>query len=253
MGHRAGHLIAEQRHRIVAAAHLLRYGADEPVGSFYRDTAEIRWLVCYLPAPFWPDAGEAGTQLIQACLAVPGTWQVRQSFADGTLPGPGVYGVPAPWPHIRELYRQAGFTGGRNETVLAAAVVDLHHTRPVPQPGLHCRRTLGINGTRFSAVTGDTTLGYIEVDTNLGEAGRFTRGAGWADIGNLEVFEPYRRRGIGRWLLAAEPGCRLARPRGDRAADGLRERRRHPAEAAFWSAVGFSELTRTVRGLTRPG
>jgi len=237
----------------VAAAHLLRYGADEPVGSFYRDTAEIRWLVCYLPAPFWPDAGEAGTQLIQACLAVPGTWQVRQSFADGTLPGPGVYGVPAPWPHIRELYRQAGFTGGRNETVLAAAVVDLHHTRPVPQPGLHCRRTLGINGTRFSAVTGDTTLGYIEVDTNLGEAGRFTRGAGWADIGNLEVFEPYRRRGIGRWLLAAEPGCRLARPRGDRAADGLRERRRHPAEAAFWSAVGFSELTRTVRGLTRPG
>jgi hypothetical protein len=121
-------LVAEQRHRIVAAAHLLRYGADEPVGSFYRDTAEIRWLVCYLPAPFWPDAGEAGTQLIQACLAVLGTWQVRQSFA-----------------------------------------------------------------------------------------------AGWLDLG-----------GIGRLMAYVSVDAT-------------------PAEAAFWSAVSFSELTRTVHGLTRPG
>src|SRR5712691_10995163 len=38
-------LVAEQRHRVVAAAHLLRYSADENVGEAYRDSAEIRWFL----------------------------------------------------------------------------------------------------------------------------------------------------------------------------------------------------------------
>ena len=34
-------LVAEQRRRVVAAAHLLRYGEGEDVGRAYRGTAEI--------------------------------------------------------------------------------------------------------------------------------------------------------------------------------------------------------------------
>src|SRR5215470_1359900 len=37
-------LVAEQRHRIVGAAHLLRYFADERAGPAYRGLGEIRWL-----------------------------------------------------------------------------------------------------------------------------------------------------------------------------------------------------------------
>lgn len=52
---------------------------------------------------------------------------------------------------------------------------------------------------------------------------RGRHGAGWLDLG-----------GIGRLMAYVSVDAT-------------------PAEAAFWSAVGFSELTRTVRGLTRPG
>ncbi len=41
-------LVAEQRHRVVAAAHLLRYLDDERAGESLRGTGEIKWLV------FWP-------------------------------------------------------------------------------------------------------------------------------------------------------------------------------------------------------
>ncbi len=41
-------LVAVTRDRLVAAAHLVRYGDEERVGEAYRDAAEIRRLV------FWP-------------------------------------------------------------------------------------------------------------------------------------------------------------------------------------------------------
>jgi hypothetical protein len=53
----------------VAAAHLLRYSGDERVGESLREAGEIRWLVCRPPAPYWPDAIEAGHALAAACVA----------------------------------------------------------------------------------------------------------------------------------------------------------------------------------------
>ena len=43
-------LVAMQRDRVAAAAHLLRYYADSRAGDAYRGAGEIRWLV------FWPEA-----------------------------------------------------------------------------------------------------------------------------------------------------------------------------------------------------
>src|SRR5436309_12056318 len=53
-------LVAEQRGRVAAAAHLLRYFPDERAGESARDAGEIRWLL-YWPEttaanPCWPDA-----------------------------------------------------------------------------------------------------------------------------------------------------------------------------------------------------
>ena len=52
-------LVAEQRSRVAAAAHLLRYYPDDRAGGAYRDVGEIRWLLYWplAPAgnPFWPD------------------------------------------------------------------------------------------------------------------------------------------------------------------------------------------------------
>lgn len=79
-------LVAVERQRVVAAAHLHRYADDERVGESYRDAGEIKWLLCWRDAPFWPDAG-AGDVLAQACLAHLEGWGVGRFYADGALPG----------------------------------------------------------------------------------------------------------------------------------------------------------------------
>ena len=245
-------LVAEQRSRVVAAAQLLRYGADERVGESYRGAGEIRWFLFWPDAPFWPDASTAAQELMHACLAELESWEVSRPYADGTLPAPGVYGLPEQWPHVLAVYERAGFVHeGRTEIVFIASLDDLPQPSATPVAGLELRRSLGINGTRLAAVLADDVVGYVEVETQEAP-GRFPQNGGLADIGNLWVDEAHRRRGIATWLVAA-------------AADWLRLARvdrilgyawpEEEVSTAFLTAVGFRELTRTRRGwaLTRAG
>jgi GNAT superfamily N-acetyltransferase len=243
-------LVAEQRGRVVAAAHLLRYGTGDGVGESYRDAAEIGWLLYWPEATYWPDSAVAADRLTAGCLAQLGRWGGSRWYADGALPAPGVYGVPAQWPHVRATYERAGFVHtGHTEVVLLARVDELPRPSEAPITGLTVRRAVGVNGTRLSACLGNEVAGYVEVETNLTEGGRLARLAGWADIGNLRVAEPYRRRGVATWLVG-------------QAADWLRlagvERLLDYAWAeeedclALLGRLGFRELTRTTRGWVRP-
>jgi GNAT superfamily N-acetyltransferase len=253
-------LVAEQRSRVVAAAHLLRYFADERAGLAFRDAAEIRWLLYWPQAPagnpYWLDATGAAGALMAACIVQFGTWGVVRQHAGGELPVPGVYGVPEQWPHIAALYQRAGFTHtGHTEIVYLAQVQDLPGSAGAPLEGLTVRRSVGINGCRLSAVLGETVIGCIEIEI-LEEGERLSRHGGWADVGNLHVASPYRRRGVGSWLLAqAADWLRLAQVSrlldyawlegtdpGGQSYDDYR---------AFLPAVGFRELTCTARGWTR--
>jgi GNAT superfamily N-acetyltransferase len=253
-------LVAEQRNRVAAAAHLLRYYPDDRAGESARDAGEIRWLLYWplAPAgnPFWPDVTGSAEALIAACADVFGRWGVTRQHADGELPVPGVYGVPEQWPHIAALYRRAGFTHtGHTEVVYLARVKDLPSADTPPLDGLAVRRSVGINGCRFSAVLGEEVIGYIETEV-LDKGERMSRHGGWADVGNLHVASPYRRRGVGSWLLGhAADWLRLAGANrllnyawlegtdpGGLNYDDYR---------AFLSAVGFRELARTARGWTK--
>jgi ribosomal protein S18 acetylase RimI-like enzyme len=241
-------LVAEQRGRVVAAAHLLRYGDNEAVGESYRDAGEIRWFLVWPEAPFWPDSAQARDALIRACLGTFDRWGVTRQYADGTLPAPGVYGVPEQWPHIRACYEGAGFVhDGRTEIVYIAAVGDLPQPGDPPVPGLALRRSVGINGTRFSGFLETDVVGYVEVEA-LQDLGRTPRLAGLADIGNLEVSEAHRRRGIATWLLGAA-GAWLRLGSVERV---LGYAWPEQADAvAFLRSAGFRELTRTQRGWVR--
>jgi GNAT superfamily N-acetyltransferase len=256
-------LVAEQRSRIAAAAHLLRYYPDDRAGPAYRDAGEIRWLLYWplAPAgnPFWPDVTGAAEALIAACTDVFGRWGVTSQHAEGELPVPGVYGVPEQWPHIAALYRRAGFTHtGHTEVVYLAMVEDLPSPARNPDPpldGLALSRSVGINGCRLSAVLGEEVIGYIETEI-LDEGERWSRHGGWADVGNLDVAAGYRRRGVGSWLLGqAADWLRLAGV--SRLLDYAWLEGTDPAGQsdddyrAFLPAVGFRELTRTARGWTR--
>jgi GNAT superfamily N-acetyltransferase len=254
-------LVAEQQSRVAAAAHLLRYFPDERAGVTARDIGDVNWLLYWpeTPAgnPFWPDAAPAAGSLMTACLAQFEAWGVSRQHAGGELPVRGVYGVPEQWPHIRVLYQEAGFTHtGHTEIVYLARVEDLPSPGTPPLAELSVRRSVGTNGCRLSAVLGQDTIGYIEVET-FGEGERLTRTAGWADVGNLQVSEPHRRQGVGSWLLSQAAGW-LQLAHVDRLLDYAWLEGTDPGGIsyedyrAFLPAVGFRELTRTQRGWTRP-
>ena len=65
-------LVAVQQERVVAAAHLLRYFADERAGVAARGVGSIEWFVFWPQAPAgnpcWPDATEAAGLLMAACV-----------------------------------------------------------------------------------------------------------------------------------------------------------------------------------------
>jgi GNAT superfamily N-acetyltransferase len=236
-------LVAVERDAVAAGAHLLRYGAGEPVGESYRDVGEIRWLVLR------HDAAAAGDALVAACLDVFDEWRVGRRYADGSLPALASYGVPQCWPHVRELYVRSGFVfDGHVEVILVAPLDVLPSETAPPLDGLSVGRSVGACGTRFSGILDGERVGMIEVESDLTAGGTRSRLAGWSDIGNLNVAEEHRRKGIATWLL----GC---------AADWLRLGgiRRLVAyawpeaedELAFLARVGFRELTRTERGWQR--
>jgi len=251
-------LVADQGHRVVAAAHVQCFFADERAGESYRGTGEIRWLVFWPEAPagnpYWPDATPAAEKLIGACVRQLEQWGVARQDADGDLPVPGVYGVPEQWPHVRALYERAGFRHqGRTEVVHLARVEDLPRPAGPPVGGLSVRRSVGLSGTRLSAGLRDQVIGYIEVDM-LQEGQRLTRHGGWADVGNLCVAADHRRRGVATWLLG-QAARWLELGHVDRLLDytSLDD----PAQPdgtgyrMLLAASGFTELTRTKRVWTR--
>src|SRR5258706_842148 len=157
-------LVAEQADRIAAAAHLLRYFADERAGNAARDVGEIHWLLFWPEAPAgnpcWPDAADAAEALITACIRQLERWGVKRQHAGGGLPVPGDYGVPEQLPDIRAPYELAGFAhAGHTEILYLARVGDLPRPARPPIAGLSVRRSVGMNGTRLSAVLGDDVIG----------------------------------------------------------------------------------------------
>ena len=251
-------LVAEQQNRVAAAAHLLRYYADERAGASCRGSGDIEWFLFWPVAPagnpYWPDAAPAADALMQACIRQLEDWQVTSQGAGGELPVSGVYGVPGQWPHIRALYERSGFIHtGHTEIIYLARVADLARPAP-PVEGLTVRRSAGMNGTRLSAIRGDEVTGYIEVEI-IDDTERVPSRGGWADVGNLHVSEKFRRRGVATWLLGQAADW-LSLAHVDRlldyaSADRDPSGRDDASSRAFLRAAGFTELTRTQRGWTR--
>ena len=181
--------------------------------------------------------------LMAESLHVLRDWHPSHIAADGSLPAFGVYGVPATWPHIRALYTGAGFVQqGKTEILIWIGLDRVPAAEPVA--GLRLERSVGANGTRFTALAESGPVGMIEVETNAGGV-LFAHSSGWADVGNLCVGEAHRRQGIGSWLLAAS-------------ADWLRRGGathllayvwpEQTDQLGFYESCGFEELVRTERG-----
>jgi GNAT superfamily N-acetyltransferase len=247
-------LVAEQHGQIVAAALLLRYRSDTDAGPGYRGAGEIKWLVFDPMAPsgnpYWVDGGAAAQSLMDSSLAQLERWGTTVHLADGALPAPAIYGVPEQWPHVADLFRRNGFTPRGTESVWLLEIGKLLRRGLAPDGAVHPdlipRRTVGINGTRFTAVIDGDECGYIEV-ARLDQPER-RLGPAYADIGNLWIAEAHRRAGLGTQLLVeAAEWLRLG-------GVDLLLAHSSPDEVeltAFLARSGFRHLTTTERGWTR--
>lgn len=77
-----------------AVAYVVRYRGDTGVGETVRGAGEVRWLLHWPDASFWPDASASGRAVGEAALSVMRSWNVTRVLTDGTLPAPGLSGTP---------------------------------------------------------------------------------------------------------------------------------------------------------------
>ena len=246
-------IVGIETDRVVAAAHLKRYGTDNRVSPSFHDAGVIDWVICD------PDCLAAGTAVMQAATAHLATWGVRIWYADGTLPCLGVYGVPDAWPHVQQLFAEAGFSddGGQIEVVFAGDLADVAPPTLPAIEGLAVRRVVGPLGTAFQALLDRTVIGVFEVEDTHGVGN--AQLARWADECNHHVGAAHRRQGIGTWLFAQ--GCEWLRLGGkNRILTYAIERRAEDAEpmegtadewATYYARFGLQPITRTRRGWKR--
>jgi GNAT superfamily N-acetyltransferase len=238
--------VAIEDDRLVAAAHLHRYGNDASVGPALHDAAAINWLVC------WPDHLDAGHDLMRVAVQRLERWQPRITVLDMSLPAPLAYGIHDAWPHLAILAREAGFSDADGRTELQF-VIDLERIDArgdSPLKGLTVRRRLHVFGAAFTAMLNGREVGLLEVDDDFTRHGSMLRNDGWADISNLGIEPEHRGVGVASWLLRhAAEWLRLGGSRNliSYLGDDEIESPLH----AWLIANAFVELNRTRRGWTR--
>jgi GNAT superfamily N-acetyltransferase len=191
-------LVGVERDRVVAAAHLLRYGATPEVGPAFRNVGEVAWLVA------WPSSCEAADAVLAAGLR-----QLADRGAEppwlctGSMFVPTVSGIPDTWPHIAAILRGAGYAPEpEREELLYGGRID--HLEPPPAPpieGLVLARRMCDFAPRFAAELAGEPIGLFDVGSDVTAGGVLPALAGWADPWNLWVDERYRSQGVGSWLV----------------------------------------------------
>jgi GNAT superfamily N-acetyltransferase len=200
-------LVGVERDRVVAAAHLLRYGATPEVGPAFRNVGEVVWLLA------WPSSCEAANAVLAAGLRQLADWGAEAPWlCTGSMFVPTVSGIPDTWPHIAAILRRAGYAPEpEREELLYGGRID--HLDPPPAPpieGLVLARRMCDFAPRFAAELAGETIGLFDVGSDVTAGGMLPALAGWADPWNLWVDERYRSQGVGSWLVrSAAPYLRL--------------------------------------------
>jgi GNAT superfamily N-acetyltransferase len=200
-------LVGVERDRVVAAAHLLRYGATPEVGPAFRNVGEVAWLLA------WPSSCEAANAVLAAGLRQLGDWGAEAPWlCTGSMFVPTVSGIPDTWPHIAAILRGAGYAPEpeREELLYGGRIDHLDPPAAPPIEGLVLARRMCDFAPRFAAELAGETIGLFDVGSDVTAGGVLPALAGWADPWNLWVDERHRSQGVGSWLVrSAAPYLRL--------------------------------------------
>jgi GNAT superfamily N-acetyltransferase len=183
--------------RVLAAAHLLRYGDTDEIAPGYRNAGDIAWLL------FTPGAEETGYELLVAARQQMQAWDVRVTYAwDTGLPVPLCSGIPDAWPHIRNLFADSGFASdSRVEYIFGGELDVIPFPAAAPVEEVYVQSTVSGIGVTFILRHNDEHIGRCECIADLTQDGRLPAFAGWGKLEALEVAGSWRNRGLGRWLL----------------------------------------------------
>jgi GNAT superfamily N-acetyltransferase len=232
---------------VLAAAHLLRYGTDPEVSTFYRDLGEVGWMLAL------PTEPAAAAEVLAAARAQIAAWGVQQERGWGAgLPIVPIWGVPDCWPHICSALLAAGYRPDPavHREALYGGVLD---SKPVPGPpvaGLSLHRSVGSEGkegVRFAALLEDEELGWCQCGLDVGRGGAIPALRGWAELCELRVRDGWRNRGIGRWLVQ-HALCWLRLARCDRLVVSTDEEAEAAGIDRFYRRFGWEVFVRETHG-----
>ncbi len=237
-------LLATEGWRVLAAAHLLRYGEGEEAGKDFRGAGEIGWLLSL------PERPEAAAAVLSAARERLCSWGVsRELVSGGGLPVvPALVGVPDCWPHVAAALQEFGYTAGADhrEAVYGGTLAIVPEPGDPPLPDLEIRRSVGEFGVRFSAVRRGEEIGRLECAADLTEGGALPALRGWADLEELWVRQDNRNGGVGSWLVEqAVSWLRLAGC--DRVVIAVSEENEAAGAGRFYGRFGWEVLAREVR------
>lgn len=191
-------LVALHRNQVVGAAHLLRYGTEEPVGGNYVGAVDIAWFL------FWGGHETLAGELLAACHQQMDVWNARSRFAfDSHLPISTYGGIPDAWQHIMAFFESAGYQASHGGTVYGGTLDAIAAPGDAPLTGLTMKRT--VRGDRqavsFVAVLNGEYIGWSEWVMDLTAGGDLPALQGWSELVEMFVVEEWRNRGMGAWLI----------------------------------------------------
>jgi GNAT superfamily N-acetyltransferase len=238
-------LCAVESQRVVAAAHLLRYGSGPEVGYDYKGIGDIAWLVA------WPGHKEAAALLLSAARQQMAEWNVREEWAfDCSFPVTLVSGISDVWPHIIDIFTKAGYTSnsGRQESVYGGWLTDIPLPGEAPVEGLIVQRKMrGGIGVGFVAMLDGEEVGCSNWGVDLTKGGELPSLRGWAELEEMDVEEGWRNRGIGSWLVQhGVEWCRLAGC--ERVAFAVASEDEEAGAGRFYGRFGWQVFTRSQIG-----
>jgi GNAT superfamily N-acetyltransferase len=241
-------LCAIEQRRVVAAAHLLRYGSGPEVGARLRNVGEIAWLFG------WPDAAEAIAATLLAAHQQLKHWKVAGGWALESPPIGPFAGLPDAWPHIATALARVGYRAGqgtRQESIYGGWLPQVPPPGEPPIEGITLQRTAGGFGTCFTALLSGQAIGACECIADLGEGGALPALRGWGELTKLEVHPDWRSRGIGSWLVQhAVAWLRLGGC--DRVVLSVAAENEAAGAGRFYQRLGWQPLVRLQRGLSLP-
>lgn len=190
-------LCALDRQRVVAIAHILRFGDGPEVSAYYKGAAELGWFL------FWPDGADAASAILEAVINQMNSWGAARQFAGLSLPVRVFAGVPDVWPHVHKALVATGFETEAipREAVYAGPLQGIPPPGNPPVAGMTLRRRVDRWGSYFAAILEEQEVGWCECVGDLTQGGLLPAMAGWAELSEMHAEASWRSRGIGSWLV----------------------------------------------------